>query len=99
MLLMAHISFERIIVTYLTQHLFLEEQVVQEGNVFPQLKWKFYLKSAIGINHARESGKSAQLSVSNLTQFVYEKVAVKVFLLLLDLLGSLKSVTVFSIPS
>lgn len=35
---MVHISFGGIIVTYLTQHLFLEEQVVQEGNLFPYLK-------------------------------------------------------------
>lgn len=55
-LYMVHISVGKIIVTYLTQHLFLGEQVVQEGNLFSYLKWKFYLRSTIGINHARESG-------------------------------------------
>lgn len=52
MLFMVHISLGKIIVTYLIQHLFLE-QVVGEGNLFLYLKWKFYLRRAIEINRAR----------------------------------------------
>lgn len=55
-LVVVHISFGSIFVTYLTQHLFLAERAVQAGNLFPQLKWMLYLRSAIGINHARECG-------------------------------------------
>lgn len=68
-LLLMRSPFGSVFVTDLTQHLFLAERVVQAGNLFPQLKWKLYLRSAIGINHARECGESAQLSISNLTRF------------------------------